>query len=60
MSPVIARLAELERWLPERGRLLEVGCSYGYGLAEACERGWHVAGVELSPTASLYARAFRA
>ena len=49
------RLAELERWLPARGRLLEVGCSYGYGLAIARERGWQVAGVELSPTASQYA-----
>lgn len=51
-----ARLAELERWLPERGRMLEVGCSYGYSLARARERGWQVAGVELSPTASQYAR----
>lgn len=51
-----ARLAELERWMPARGRLLEVGCSYGYGLAEAQARGWQVAGVELSPTASQYAR----
>jgi SAM-dependent methyltransferase len=51
------RLDELERWLPARGRLLEVGCSYGHGLALARERGWQVAGVELSPTASQYARA---
>ncbi|HTS21086.1 MAG TPA: class I SAM-dependent methyltransferase [Casimicrobiaceae bacterium] len=51
-----ARIAELERWRPERGRLLEVGASYGHSLAAARERGWDVVGVELSPTASEHAR----
>jgi SAM-dependent methyltransferase len=50
------RIAELERWCPERGRLLEVGASYGHSLALARERGWSVAGVELSPGAAAYAR----
>jgi len=50
------RIAELERWCPERGRLLEVGASYGHSLALARDRGWQVAGVELSPTAARYAR----
>src|SRR6266568_6472586 len=53
----IARIADLERWCPSRGRLLEFGASYGHSLASARERGWDVAGVELSPTASEYARA---
>src|SRR5439155_13095049 len=52
----IARIADLERWCPSRGRLLEFGASYGRSLALARERGWDVAGVELSPTASEYAR----
>jgi SAM-dependent methyltransferase len=52
----IARIAELERWCPSRGRLLEFGASYGHSLAAARERGWDVAGVELSPTASQFAR----
>jgi len=52
----IARIADLERWCPSRGRLLEFGASYGHSLALARERGWDVAGVELSPTASEYAR----
>ena len=52
----IARIADLERWCPSRGRLLEFGASYGHSLASARERGWDVAGVELSPTASEYAR----
>jgi SAM-dependent methyltransferase len=52
----IARIADLERWCPQRGRLLEFGASYGHSLALARERGWEVVGVELSPTASHYAR----
>ena len=51
-----ARIADLERWCPKRGRLLELGASYGHSLALARERGWQVAGVELSPTASEHAR----
>lgn len=51
-----ARIADLERWSPTRGRLLELGASYGHSLAAARDRGWEVVGVELSPTASSYAR----
>lgn len=51
------RIADLERWCPQRGRLLEVGASYGHSLAFARARGWQVAGVELSPTAARHARA---
>jgi len=53
----IARIADLERWCPARGRLLELGASYGHSLAAARDRGWDVVGGELSPTASEYARA---
>jgi SAM-dependent methyltransferase len=53
----VGRIADLERWQPGRGRLLEVGASYGHSLAAARARGWQVAGVELSPGASHYARA---
>lgn len=38
------------------GRLLDVGCSYGAFLELARERGFEVAGVELSKKASRYAR----
>src|ERR1700674_2316559 len=51
-----ARIADLERWCPARGRLLEFGASYGHSLAAARDRGWDVTGVELSPKASAYAR----
>ncbi len=52
-----ARIVDLERWCPRRGHLLEVGSSYGHTLAIARDRGWQVAGVELSPTSSDHARA---
>ena len=52
----IGHIADLERWQPSCGRLLEVGASYGHSLAAARARGWQAAGVELSPTASRYAR----
>lgn len=52
----VARIVDLERWCPTRGRLLELGASYGHSLAAARERGWDPVGIELSPTACGYAR----
>ena len=49
-------LGDLNNQFPTRGRLLEVGCSYGGFLAEARRDGWEVTGVELSETAARYAR----
>jgi SAM-dependent methyltransferase len=40
----------------ETGSLLEIGCSYGFFLAAARQRGWRVVGVELSSAAAAYAR----
>ncbi|NWG74285.1 MAG: hypothetical protein HXY24_06710 [Rubrivivax sp.] len=51
-----ARITELERWQPGRGRLLEVGAAYGHSLALAREMGWNVAGVELADAAARHAR----
>lgn len=51
------RIADLERWQPSRGQLLEVGASYGHSLAIARARGWKVTGIEISPIASAYGRA---
>jgi SAM-dependent methyltransferase len=39
-----------------RGRLLEIGCAYGYFLDEARKRGWGVRGVEPSAHAAQFAR----
>ncbi len=43
--------------LPERpGRLLDVGCGYGFFLKMAEERGWEAVGVDLDPKSIAYAK----
>jgi len=54
-----AVLADLKERFPKRGRLLEVGCSYGAFLSEARRDGWDVTGIELSETAARHAREYR-
>jgi SAM-dependent methyltransferase len=53
-SPIV--LADLRKQFPGRGRLLEIGCSYGGFLAEAKRDGWQVTGIELSEDAACCAR----
>lgn len=43
------RMALVSRWLPERARILDVGCAAGYFLRTAQRHGHDVHGVELSP-----------
>ncbi|MEE8240769.1 MAG: methyltransferase domain-containing protein, partial [Nitrospirales bacterium] len=41
---------------PERpGRLLDVGCGYGFFLKMAEEKGWEAVGVDLDPNGIAYA-----
>jgi 2-polyprenyl-3-methyl-5-hydroxy-6-metoxy-1,4-benzoquinol methylase len=47
----------LEKLSGGTGNLLEVGCSYGYFLSAARERGWSVTGVDLGGEATEHARA---
>ena len=48
-------LERLERFVPTRGRLLDVGCSIGLFLEVARTRRWEVAGMEPSAWATQYA-----
>jgi 2-polyprenyl-3-methyl-5-hydroxy-6-metoxy-1,4-benzoquinol methylase len=45
----LRRLRQLEARHPGGGRLLDFGCADGFFLSLAQQRGWQVAGVELSP-----------
>jgi 2-polyprenyl-3-methyl-5-hydroxy-6-metoxy-1,4-benzoquinol methylase len=49
------QLARLER-RGGTGKILDVGCAFGYLLNEARRRGWEVQGIELSGNAIAYAR----
>ena len=52
-----AVLERIERFAPDRGALLDVGCWVGFLLAEARERGWReCVGIEPSAFASEHAR----
>lgn len=46
----------LDRALPARGSLIDVGAAAGYFLLQARSRGWKVEGVELSSKAAAHAR----
>lgn len=50
------RLDQVERHAPHRGRLLDVGCSAASFLLTARDRGWDVAGIDISAGAIEYAR----
>ncbi len=56
MQPVMARSAALlEEHSARPGRLLDVGCGYGFFLKTMAERGWQVEGIEISATGRGYA-----
>ncbi|MBU0682409.1 MAG: class I SAM-dependent methyltransferase [Proteobacteria bacterium] len=58
MAPVIESSADfLGRHFPEPGRLLDIGCGYGFFLEAMSERNWQVEGIELSKPAAEIARA---
>ncbi|MEM6797257.1 MAG: class I SAM-dependent methyltransferase [Acidobacteriota bacterium] len=45
-------LRHLQRWAPQEGRLLELGCAYGFFLSEATRAGYDCVGIELSEDAA--------
>ena len=50
------RLGEIEKKVPHKGNILDVGCSFGFFLKVAQARGWKGFGIEVSEYASEYAR----
>lgn len=46
----------IERYQPKKGHALDVGCATGDFLLALQQEGWHVQGVELTPSAAHYAR----
>jgi 2-polyprenyl-3-methyl-5-hydroxy-6-metoxy-1,4-benzoquinol methylase len=57
MSRVFTKSGNLiEEIMPMPGRLLDVGCGYGFFLEEMVQRGWQAEGIEISATGLNYAR----
>jgi len=57
MAQVFAKTASLvQEMIPIPGRLLDVGCGYGFFLEEMAQRGWQVEGIEISDTGLSFAR----
>ena len=58
MKPVMYESADLieSRTKPDKGKLLDIGCGYGFFLQEMRSRGWQVEGIEISRTGRQYAR----
>jgi 2-polyprenyl-3-methyl-5-hydroxy-6-metoxy-1,4-benzoquinol methylase len=50
------KLDQIEKRIRRSGKLLDVGCSFGFFLDRARQRGWNVAGIEVSEYAATYAR----
>ena len=55
MKTAMRRLKVIEKIISP-GRLLDVGCAYGFFLEAAKRRGWQAWGVELAKTPAAYAR----
>lgn len=50
------RLGEIEKLKPEKGAILDIGCSFGFFLDVARARGWRPVGVEIGDYAARFAR----
>ena len=51
-----AYLERIERFIPKKGRILDVGAATGFFLRLALERGWGASGIEISNYAANIAR----
>jgi len=50
------RYRVLEAMAPDKGALLDIGCSYGSMLTAGAQRGWRTAGIDISPAVVKVAR----
>ncbi|MFC1461777.1 class I SAM-dependent methyltransferase [Verrucomicrobiota bacterium] len=51
-----SKLKIIERLKPQKGKILDIGCSYGFFLETAEKRKWDIYGVEINPTSGSYAK----
>jgi len=51
-----AKFKIIERLKPEKGKILDVGCSYGFFLEVAKRRGWDIYGIEIDPITGGYTK----
>jgi SAM-dependent methyltransferase len=57
MAQVFTKSARLiQQVIPSPGRILDIGCGYGFFLEEMAQRGWQVEGIEISATGLGYAQ----
>jgi SAM-dependent methyltransferase len=57
MAQVFTKSARLiQQVIPSPGRLLDIGCGYGFFLEKMAQRGWQVEGIEISATGLSYAQ----
>lgn len=58
IKPVVVKSANvIDSWVKTgTGRLLDIGCGYGFFLQEMKSRGWEVEGIEISKVGRQYAR----
>ncbi len=49
-------LKNINKLLPRKGLLLDIGCGHGYFMKYAADNGWRCEGVEISPNAIAYCR----
>ena len=51
-----SHLTTLEKYFPQKGSILDVGCGVGHFLAQAKKRGWTVQGLDIAPAAKSAAK----
>lgn len=57
MQKVFTKSANLlDKLCPQKGRILDIGCGYGFFLEEATKRGWEAEGIDLSEDCVAFAK----